>query len=297
MNWSAHSGVVPILQALFVTLLWSSSFVIIKIGLDEIPPLVFAGLRYIIAALCLIPLLFRKENKAQLKKLEKKDWLNLSFYGLVFIALTQGAMFLGLSLLPSVTVSLMLNFTPIVVAVMGIFLISEVPTKQQWFGTALFILGILVFFYPVDLPESEWLGIIVMSLGVLFNAGSSVLGRHVNKGRKFSPVIITTISMTIGAVVLLVTGVIVQGFPSISLLNLLLLLWMAIVNTAFAFTLWNKTLQSLTAMESSIINGTMLIQIAVLAWIFLGETITLTEGIGMLIAAGGALLVQLKKAK
>ena len=72
---------------------------------------------------------------------------------------------------------------------------------------------------------------------------------------------------------------------------------MAIVNTAFAFTLWNKTLQSLTAMESSIINGTMLIQIAVLAWIFLGETITLVEGAGMLIAAGGAMLVQLKKTK
>ena len=38
----------------------------------------------------------------------------------------------------------------------------------------------------------------------------------------------------------------------------------------------------------------MLIQIAVLAWIFLGEVITLQEGIGMLIAAFGAILVQLK---
>ena len=47
-------------------------------------------------------------------------------------------------------------------------------------------------------------------------------------------------------------------------------------------------------MESSIINGTMLIQIAVLAWIFLGEAITIQEGIGMIIAATGALLVQLK---
>ena len=50
-------------------------------------------------------------------------------------------------------------------------------------------------------------------------------------------------------------------------------------------------------MESSIINGTMLIQIAVLAWIFLGETITVQEGIGMMTAAVGALLVQLKRKK
>jgi drug/metabolite transporter (DMT)-like permease len=47
-------------------------------------------------------------------------------------------------------------------------------------------------------------------------------------------------------------------------------------------------------MESSIINGTMLIQIALLAWIFLGETISAKEISGMLIAALGAVLVQLK---
>jgi drug/metabolite transporter (DMT)-like permease len=47
-------------------------------------------------------------------------------------------------------------------------------------------------------------------------------------------------------------------------------------------------------MESSIINGTMLIQIAILAWIFLGEGITLQEIIGMAVAAIGAVLVQIK---
>jgi drug/metabolite transporter (DMT)-like permease len=46
-------------------------------------------------------------------------------------------------------------------------------------------------------------------------------------------------------------------------------------------------------MESSIINSTMLIQIAVLAWIFLGEEITWQEGVGMFLAGLGVLLVQL----
>jgi len=53
-------------------------------------------------------------------------------------------------------------------------------------------------------------------------------------------------------------------------------------------------LRTLTAMESSIINGTMLIQIAILAWIFLGEGISLQEIIGMAVAAAGAVLVQLR---
>jgi drug/metabolite transporter (DMT)-like permease len=91
-----------------------------------------------------------------------------------------------------------------------------------------------------------------------------------------------------------VIGIILQGLPPISLRNILYLLWLAVINTALAFTIWNFTLRTLSAMESSIINGTMLIQIAILAWIFLGEAISLQEGIGMLIAACGAVVVQLK---
>jgi drug/metabolite transporter (DMT)-like permease len=72
------------------------------------------------------------------------------------------------------------------------------------------------------------------------------------------------------------------------------LIWLAVINTALAFTLWNHTLRTVSAIESSIINGTMLIQIAILAWIFICEKITFFEGIGMAIAVVGAVLVQLK---
>ena len=38
-----------ILQAVFVTFLWSTSWILIKWNIDEIPPLTFAGLRYSLA--------------------------------------------------------------------------------------------------------------------------------------------------------------------------------------------------------------------------------------------------------
>jgi len=63
-----------IMLALFVTFLWSTSFVIIKIGLAEIPPLTFAGLRYTIAFICLLPFAFTKTNSSVIKNLEKIDW-------------------------------------------------------------------------------------------------------------------------------------------------------------------------------------------------------------------------------
>ena len=67
------------------------------------------------------------------------------------------------------------------------------------------------------------------------------------------------------------------------------------VNTALAFTLWNDTLRVLSAMESSIINNTMLFQIALLAWLFLGEPLTWHVVLGMVLAALGTLLVQLRQ--
>jgi drug/metabolite transporter (DMT)-like permease len=269
--------------------------VIIKIGLAEIPPLTFAGLRYTLAFICLLPFAFTKKNTSIIKSLQKKDWYKLILLGILFYVFTQGMQFIGLSLLPAVTVSLWLNFTPLIVAVMAIFLINEFPTMLQWLGVVLFIIGIFTFFFPVNLSQNQFTGLIVMTIGVLANSGSAVLGRNINREAKINPVVVTIVSMGIGSIILLISGIVIQGLPPISCQNMLYLLWLAIINTALAFTIWNFTLRTLSAMESSIINGTMLIQIAVLAWIFLGEEITLQEGIGMLTAACGAVLVQFRK--
>lgn len=289
-----HSNLKAILFALLVTFLWSTSFVIIKIGLAEIPPLTFAGMRYSIAFICLLPFVFTQKNKSIIKNLKKGDWIKLILLGILFYAFTQGTQFFGLSLLPAVTVSLWLNFTPLIVAVMAIFLINEYPTILQWLGVILFIIGIFTFFFPVDLSQNQVTGLIVMTIGVLANSASAVLGRSINREAKINPIVVTIVSMGIGSIILLIAGIAIQGLPLISLLNVLYLLWLALINTALAFTIWNFTLRTLSAMESSIINGTMLIQIVILAWIFLGEAITFQEGIGMLIAALGAVLVQLK---
>jgi len=172
--------------------------------------------------------------------------------------------------------------------------LREYPTILQWGGAILFIAGILTYFFPILLSDSQGLGLLIMTIGVLANSSSSVLGRNINRSGKLNPLIVTLISMGFGSIVLFATGIVVQGLPPISTQNIIYLLWLAIINTAFAFVIWNYTLKTLTAMESSIINGTMLIQIVILAWIFLGEGITLKEIIGMAIAAVGAVLVQLK---
>ena len=291
-NRSQHSRAV--LQALLVTFLWSTSWVLIKFGLKEIPALLFAGLRYTLAFLFLLPLALRSGQLAALRRLPAGMWLRLVLLGLLFYTVTQGAQYLSLLYLPAVTTSLMLSFTTILVALLGIVWLRERPTAMQWAGTALYLSGVLAYFYPLSLPSGEVFGLVVACVGVLANALSSILGRDVNRSAELEPLVITVVSMGAGAVVLLAAGIAGQGFPPLTLTHWAIILWMAVVNTAFAFTLWNRTLQTLSAMESSIINNTMLFQIAILAWLFLDEPLGWRQGLGMVLAVLGTLLVQIR---
>jgi len=248
-----------------------------------------------LAFLCLLPFALRSGQLAPLRGLPAGTWLRLILLGLLFYSATQGAQFLSLFFLPAVTVSLLLSFTTILVALLGIVLLGERPTATQWAGVAIYVCAVLIYFYPVSLPRAEWIGLTVAVAGVLANSLSSILSRHVNRSGDLEPLAITVVSMGIGAGVLLGGGVAVQGWPHLEPLHWAIILWLAVVNTAFAFTLWNLTLRTLSAMESSILNNTMLFQIAVLAWVFLGERLTARQVVGMVLAMGGTLAVQVRR--
>ncbi|NLE49881.1 MAG: EamA family transporter, partial [Chloroflexi bacterium] len=277
------------------TLLWSSSWVLIKQGLEDIPALTFAGLRYVLAAICLLPLAIQRGALRDLRHLPRREWAELIAFGLIFYTVTQGSQFLGLERLPAVTTSLLLSFSPVMVALLGIALLGEGITRAQWSGIALYLVGVLVYFYPVQIPAREVVGIAIVLVGVLSNAAGTVMGRGINRRRTLSPLAVTVASMGIGSVVMLVAGIVTQGMPALSVQNWAIIVWLAVVNTAVAFTLWNLTQRTLSAIETSIINNTMLIQIAILAWIFLGERLSARAILGLALAATGTLIVQLRR--
>jgi drug/metabolite transporter (DMT)-like permease len=313
MKLSGHTRAV--LQAFLVTVLWSTSWVLIKYGLEEIPPLTFAGLRYMLAFLLLLPFLWRQpapvgqRNGGQpgggqrpllppaVRALTRRDWLRLILLGVVYYALTQGTQFVALAYAPAVSVTLILSFTAVVVAILGIFTLGERPNGAQWAGMLVALLGAAVYFYPFGLAEAQAIGLVVAVVGMLANSVSAVLGRYVNRGGMIRPLTVTVISMGVGALLLLVGGVVLQGAPELRWQSWLLIVWLALVNTAVAFTLWNHTLRTLPAMESTVINNTMTVQIAILAVLFLGETLNGREVVGLAAVVLGTLLVQLRRKK
>jgi drug/metabolite transporter (DMT)-like permease len=281
------------LQALFVTFLWATSWVLIKIGLRDLPALSFAGLRYLLAFLVLLPFALRPAARTRLRVLPPRRWGSLVVLGLLLYSVTQGAQFASLVYLPATTASLLLSFTPVLVAFIGAAVLRERPTWLQWLGILLYLGAVGLFMQrPAGELGGAAPGYVIALIGVLANALAAVLGRQVNRDRTLDPLTITTVSMGVGSVVLFASGLLLQGLPRLTLANWLIVLWLAGINSAFAFTLWNRTLQELSAMESSLINNTMLFQIALLAWVFLGEALTALQWLSLGVAVIATVLVQ-----
>lgn len=279
--------------ALFVTVLWSSSWVLVRWGLDGegLPPLTFAALRYAMASVFVVGwVLSRERTAANPRTVGRATILSLIGLGVVMYTLTQGAQFVAIDSQPAATTSIVLSLTPLLVAVLSVVSLHEIPSTRQVSGTVLVIVGGLVYFAG-DLGASA-IGMIASGVGLASNVGAALLGRHINRKEQLPPVVVTGYSMAVGSALLVTVALVVEGMPSISGKAWAIIGWLALVNTALAFTLWNLSLQRLSAVESASINNTLLIQIAVLGWLFLSEPLGIPELVGIALVTVGVLLTQ-----
>jgi drug/metabolite transporter (DMT)-like permease len=280
-----------LLLALFVTVLWASSWVLIRWGLDDegLRPITFAGIRYLIAAVLLAGVAVATPSaRSALAGMGRRSWVALSLLGLVFVALAQGAQFVAIDTQPAATSSLVLSLTPLLVAGASTLILREKPAGRQVAGTALIIVGAIAYFSG-DLGFTG-VGMLAALPGLLANAAGALLGRAVNRDRRLPPLVVTVVSMSAGAIALFVVGGAVEGWPELSRRAWVIVSWLAVVNTALAFTLWNRSLQHLSATESAAVNNTMLIQIGLLAWVFLDEVPGALDVLGMLAVSAGVYL-------
>ena len=102
---------------------------------------------------------------------------------------------------------------------------------------------------------------------------------------------VTEVSMAVGAASLLVVGLATEGLPDVPLRLAAIIAWLAVVNTAAAFTWWNVCLRGLPATEMAAINTTMAVQIPLLGWIVFGEALGWRECLGLAIVVAAVLLV------
>lgn len=285
MRLAARS--IAIAESAVVTLLLGSTLVIAKGALRDVGPLTLAALRYGIAFLLFLPFLLRRRSETGWPP---SLWLRFVAIGVCFYVVGNGALFLALKYLPATTASLLLSLVPLLVLFAGVVWLRELPTRVQIVGVLVGLVGSALFFAP-GLDAGKPLGLLIVAVGLIGNAAFGVLGRDAAK-TGVDTVALTAIPLAVGGAILLPIALTVEGWPHASLCAGVIVLWLAAINTACVFVLYNHALNVLPALRvSAIINCTPLVT-ALLAWLFLDERLTLIQITGMIVLIAGVALVQ-----
>ncbi len=290
-------------QMIVVTLLWSSSFPIHKALMNAgMPPLSLAGYRYFLASIILMVALgLRARVQASTdsphkistdeQSSGKAKWLIPLAIGL-FMYTGQGVHMTALSLIPASDSGLVMMTTmPVAVAILASIMEKNPPTRIQLLGLAITIVGIFIYF-PHDIRGTRLAGVLLNVLSASMGGAATVLTHIAVSRMRIRSLRLTAVSMISGSSILLVIALAHDGFYIPDAAEIMWIGLLALVNTAFAFALFNHTLKVLGAFEVTVLQDSMIIQIGILSALFLGEAITPAMALGMLVVLSGIIVVQ-----
>ena len=278
-----------IAEVVVVTIIWSSSAVLVKLALDDMGPLSIAGLRYSFGFLLLLPLM--RGNSTPLHTWSAGLWVRLFLIGISAYTIGNGAMFWSLEYLPAVTLSFLLNLIPLLVLVTALVWLREIPTRLQVMGTGICLAGGGLFFSG-GLETGETDGLLLAGIGMLGMTGFAVLGREIARDGDIGTIPRSAIPLALGGVTTLLIALPLEGAPGTSGTAWGIVVWLAVVNTALGYALYNHALGTLTALEVGIILNLMPLETGVLGWLVLDEGLRLIQIVGMVIVIAGVGLVQ-----
>lgn len=281
-----------ITEGLLLTIIWASSFVFIKMGLVYLKPMTLAGIRYFLAFMLLLPMMARhgglKSNSV------RGHWITLFLMGLCAYTIGNGTLFWGLKYLPATTGSFLFGLVPLPVLFLGILWLKEMPKRWQVMGLFITLGGSALFFSP-GLSAKEPFAVGVVSLGVLSFSLYGILSRKLAKQGDVGIIPLTAIPLGFGGGLLLLLSLITEGMFSLSLAGLAVILWLAVINTVFAYLLYYHSLRVLTALELHVLLNLSPLGTAILAGLILGERLTPIQIIGMVMVVIGVTFVQWRR--
>jgi drug/metabolite transporter (DMT)-like permease len=284
---------IAVILALFVTLLWSSSYILNQWAFAEgIKPLTLAGLRYSLAALSLLCIRLLRRRRS-VSPTPRPSALTLVGLGLAGYVVAQGMQYIGQYYVTPTQASMVLSVgNTLQVLLLGIVTLREWPGFQQGLGIALSIGGALGYYYPWNLGPGYLLGIAMILASGTGYALHLTANRHLLRTKRMDPADLVLFPMIVGAVALVVMGLLLEPFPTISVRLIGLLLWLGPINGALAFSIWTYSQRALQAFESSTINNSMLLQIAALDILLLGRELSVRAMLSLVCVGLGILIVQ-----
>ncbi len=191
--------------------IWSSTWIFIKLGLHDLPPVWFACVRFIIASAALT--IFNLCRGASLPR-QRRDWLLIAATGFMIFAVNYGLLFWGEQRISSGLSAVLQATIPAFGLVFAhLHLPGERLTPPKIGGVALGLVGVgIIFSNQLGLagPKALW-GSVAIVFGAMSAAYSNVLIKA--HGKHLDPAVLATGQMFCGWLPLLVLGFLFEGNP------------------------------------------------------------------------------------
>jgi O-acetylserine/cysteine efflux transporter len=270
-----------VLLALAVVLVWGINFVVIEVGLEEFPPLLFSALRFLLAAVPAIFVLGRP-RVAWRYVIAVGLALGVAKFGLLFVAMDHGV--------PAGLASLVLQSQVIFTVLFAVLVLQEQPRRAQLFGIGVACLGLLLIVLDRGLASPLGALLLVIAAGACWGVSNTVT-RHAK------PQDMLRFMVWVSAVAVLpltVLSLLVEGpradldaLRGIDLGGAAALLYLAAAATLFGFGAWGFLLGRYDA--STVAPFSLLVPVVGMgaAWLLRGEAVGLQQAVAAVLIMGG----------
>jgi drug/metabolite transporter (DMT)-like permease len=294
----------PVLDAryrdagLFVLLavLFGGSFIAIKTGLRELPPVLFAGLRFDIAAVLLVGYAALTRPRSSWLPRTRGDFLGIGVAGLFLVTLNNGLLFLGQGPTTPAMASVMYGLNPVLAPVFAWWLLGDRLSWVGALGIGVALAGVVVMVQPSPstLTSANSIGqLLVLGAASAVALGSVLLQRV---GPRMDSLPLTAWAMGLGAVLLhgvsLAAGEPAGSVTRMGTATVLSLLVVAIPSTAVAYAIYFGLIGRVGPVRTNLVAYVVPVVAALFGWLLLASGVTVWTVVGFLVVVTGFALVE-----
>ena len=267
-----------VLIALAVAVVWGVNFVVIHVGLDHFPPLLFAALRFCLVALAL-PFVPRPGVPVRYV-IAVGVFLSAGQFGLLFLGIDKG--------MPAGLASLVLQLQAAFTVGLAVLLLKERPRPAQLAGGALALAGIGII--AAGRASAVPLGALVLTIGAAASWGFGNVATR--KAQSPNPLGLLVWSSLVPPLPLLTLSLLTERSEAVEInaAGIGALLYVVVLSTLVGFGAWAWLLGKHPA--STVAPFTLLVPVVGIAsaWIALGEVPSGAELIGAVVVLSGLAL-------
>lgn len=283
---------------LLLCLIWGSTWLFIKLGLNDLPPFTFAGIRFVIASAILFVII--KARRLSLPR-TRAAWTLLAVTGLLSFSLNYGLLFWGEQYISSGLAALLQATIPAFGLVIAHFYLpGEQMTPVKIFGVVMGVAGVgVVFSNQLSVAGPRALaGCAALVVGSACAAFANVLVKK--RGAKLDPAILAGGQMLFGLIPLLVIGIPLEGNPlqfHWTRMAIIALFYLAIVGSVAAFLLYYWLVQHMDVTKTMLVALVTPVIAVTLGVIVLHEELNWRTFVGGAMIMSGIGLIVLLKAR